>query len=156
MQDLPRLVAGTQINREVNVIVLRKGRRITLGVVIGELDETQPQLAVATPEEPEEASKAESLGMTFSAITPEVREHFGLGEGVHGVIVTDVSTAGAADERGIRPGDVILEVGLEEVTSPADVVERVEEARQAARKSVLLLVDRNGDQRFVAVEIDQG
>ena len=154
MQDLPRLVASTQVNTTVDVVVLRKGQRITLAVSIGELDEAAPQLAAATPVEPE-TTKAVSLGMTFSAITPELRERFGVEEPVRGVVVTEVDPDGAAAERGIRPGDVVLEVGLEEVSSPAEVVERVEEARKAMRKSVLLLVERGGDQRFVAVEIDQ-
>ena len=63
---------------------------------------------------------------------------------------------GAAAERGIRPGDVILEVGLEKVDTPAEVLEKVEAAHEAKRKSVLLLVDRGGDQRFVGVELEQG
>ena len=154
MQDLPRLVASTPVNSTVDVVVLRKGQQITLPVSIGELDEAAPQLAAATPVEPE-TTKAESLGMTFSAITPEMQERFGVDGPVRGVVVIEVDPNGAAAERGIRPGDVVLEVGLEEVTNPAEVVERVEEARKAMRKSVLLLVERGGDQRFVAVEIDQ-
>ena len=104
----------------------------------------------------ESASEADSLGMTFATINPELRERFGIDEGTTGVVVVEVEPEGAAAERGIRPGDVIVEVGLEEVSTPADVVTRVNKAGESNRKSVLLLLDRSGDQRFVAVELATG
>ena len=51
---------------------------------------------------------------------------------------------------------MIVEVGFEEVVTPDDVLERVRQASEAKRKSVLLLLDSSGEQRFVAVEIGEG
>ncbi len=51
---------------------------------------------------------------------------------------------------------MILEVSLEEVSTPADVLAKIDEANEAQRGSVLLLVERSGDQRFVALEIRRG
>ncbi len=68
----------------------------------------------------------------------------------------EVDPEGTAADRGVRPGDMILEVGLEEVHTPADGVAQVKAAGEAKRKSVLLLLDRSGDQRFIAVEIHRG
>ena len=135
MRNLPRIVATTKIGKTVDVLVLRKERKLTLEVVIAELDEDEVVLAT---------------------IPPGLRERFNLGEKALGVVVTDVAPDSAAAERGIRPGDVILEVGLEKVDTPAEVLEKVEAAHEAKRKSVLLLVDRGGDQRFVGVELEQG
>ena len=155
MRDLPRIVAGTQIGKEVDVVLLRKGEMQTKRVVIEELDESPPTVtAAASPEKMN--AEAESLGMTFATITPDLRERFGLGENIDGVIVTDVDPDGAAAERNIRPGDVIVEVGLEGVVTPNDVLERVKQAAEAKRKSVLLLLDSSGEQRFVAVELSEG
>ena len=155
MRDLPRIVAATQIGKPVDVVILRKGERRTMRVTIGELDETPAMIvASATPEGG--SAEAESLGMTFATIDSDLRQRFGLGEDASGVIVTDVEPGGAAAERNIRPGDVIVEVGLEEVATPDDVLAKVKKASDANRKSVLLLLDSSGEQRFVAVGIGDG
>ena len=135
------------------MVILRAGEEMTLRVKIAELDEGQPVLAALTTEEAEPETAA--LGMKLAVLTDELREHFDLDEEARGVVVTEVDPDSSAAERGIQPGDVILEVGLEEVASPADVLSKVEEANSAKRKSVLLLLDRGGDQRFVAVEINR-
>ncbi len=156
MRALPRIVAGTDIDRTVPVQVSRRGQRLSLKVTVGQLEE-KDNVVVAVEAEPEEgSSEAESLGMRLSSITPELRQRFGLDKGVEGVIVTDLDPASAAASQGIRVGDVILEVGLEEVSNPNEVIDKVDKANRSKRKSVLLLVDREGDQRFVAVEIARG
>ncbi len=153
MRALPRIVADTPIDEYVDVVILRAGEEMTLRVKIAELDEGQPVLAALTTEEAEPETAA--LGMKLAALTDELRDHFDLDEEARGVVVTEVDPDSSAAELGIQPGDVILEVGLEEVASPADVLSRVEEANSAKRKSVLMLLDRGGDQRFVAVEINR-
>ena len=155
MRDLPRIVANTEIGKEVEVVLLRKGVMQTKRVVIDELDETPPTVTAAV--DPSEMStEAETLGMTFASINPDLRKRFGLAEDKDGVIVTEVDPDGAAAERNIRPGDVIVEVGLEEVVTPDDVLKRVKQASEAKHKSVLLLLDSSGEQRFVAVVISEG
>ncbi len=155
MRELPRIVANTQIGKTVDVVVLRKGKRKTLKVTIAELEENEAEVASASSKEPAVA-EADALGLTLSAITPDLRERFGLSEDVKGVIVTDVQPDGNAAARGVRPGDVIVEVGLEPVRTPKEVLAKVKKAIEAKRKSVLLLLDRGGDQRFVAIEIGKG
>jgi serine protease Do len=156
MRALPRAVAVTEIGKLVDVVVLRNERRLTIQVRIAELDESEAVLASLTETEEVPPESANSLGMSLSAITPELRERFDLDKDAHGVVVTDVDPTSASGERGIRPGDVILEVGLEKVETPAEVLNRVKAARETKRRSVLLLVDRAGDQRFVGVEFDRG
>ena len=130
MRDLPRIVAGTEIGKEVEVVLLRKGEIQTKRVIIDELDEAPPIMtAAASPEEMN--AEAESLGMTFATINPGLRERFGLAEDIEGVIVTDVDPDGAAAERNIRPGDVIVEVGLEEDMAPVFTSLGVSEARSS-------------------------
>ena len=156
MRALPRAVAVTEIGKDVEVMVLRKERRLALRVQIAELDESEVVLASATDSEVPSSARANSLGMTLATITPKLREQFSLDEGASGVVVTEVDPSSTSGERGIRPGDIILEVGLEKVDTPAEVLSRVKAARETKRKSVLLLVDRDGDQRFVGVEFDEG
>ena len=137
------------------MVVLRKRETLTMAVTIGELDET-PVVAVAASAPESGSTEATSLGMTFATIDAEMRQRFGLSDEASGVVVTDVESGGAAANRSIRPGDIIVEVGLEEVVTPDDVVSKINEASETDRKSVLLLLDSSGEQRFVAVDIDGG
>jgi serine protease Do len=157
MRALPRIVAETPIGKEVKVQIWRKGKMETLGVMIGEMDETPQAMAEANGGGGDQGSPAEveALGMRLSAITPEMRERFELDEAVKGVMVVEVAEGGAAAEKGIRPGDVIVEVQQDVVGDPGQVKTKVEEVKKAGRKSVLLLLrQRAGDLRFVAVRID--
>ena len=92
--------------------------------------------------------------MTLSPLTADMREQFSLSDEVSGVLVTGVSGDGPAAERGLRPGDIILEVARVKVNTPSELANKVHTAEQSGRKSVLLLVQRGGDLRFVAVRLD--
>ena len=95
--------------------------------------------------------------MTVATISDELRTRFELPEAVKGVVIVEVKEGGPAGAESLRPGDVIVEVGQEEVDSPPEVAAKVSQAQQDNKKSVLLLVDRQGDLRFVALRFpDQG
>ena len=157
MRKLPRIVAETPIDEEVEVVIWRKGGEATLDVTVGLLDETEEQVASApTGNDAMPGEELETLGLTLSTINDAARQQFGLGDSVEGVVVTDVDAESPAGEKGLREGDVILEVSQEKVASPDDVSAQVKDARDAGRKSVLLLLQRGDELRFVAVRIDQG
>jgi len=161
MRHLPRIVAETEIGKTVPVEVWRKGKRLDLQAKVGELEETEQQAAAPAPEKekstaPTQAQKVDSLGLSLAPISQELRDQYEIGAEVKGVVVTATQDGGGAAEKGIKPGDVIVEVGQEEVTTPGQVASMVDKAKQAGRKSVLLLVERAGDLRFVAVHIGKG
>ncbi|NQV80381.1 MAG: PDZ domain-containing protein, partial [Alphaproteobacteria bacterium] len=153
MRTLPRIVADTEIGDTVDVVVWRKGAEKKLRVKVGELEEVQEAAVSADAPTP---GRSEVLGMTLSPLTGESRTEFQLGEDTKGVVVTGIDGDSTAAERGIRPGDVIVEVNQEQVASPQEVAEKIKAVQESGRKSVLLLVERSGDLRFVAVRLDQG
>ena len=157
MRKLPRMVAETPIGKAVKVVVWRKGDKKTFTVKLGVLDEEQ--LAKAEEPQPAPAQKepdqVSDLGLTLGQITPEMRDRFGLGDKTQGVVITDVTEGGSAAEKGLRPGDVIVEVDQEEVKSPAQVVDRINKAKSEGFRVVTLLVYRQGDFQWVAVRIDK-
>ena len=154
MRRLPRIVAETRIGEVVEVDLWRDRRLVTVEVEIGRLDESDVKVASARPpaDKPAVADVPE-LGLTLSAITPELREKFELGEKASGVMVVQVEPDSMAAEKGIRPGDVIVEVGQEEVSTPDDVIAKVSEQRAQNKNTVLLLLDRKGDLQFIAVRL---
>ena len=155
MRKLPLMVAETPIGQEVEVVVWRKGDEKTVTIQLGELDDEQIARATTTPEAVEDTGKVPDLGLALGRITPELRERFGLAEKTDGVVITEVDSEGSAAEKGLKPGDVIVEVDQEEVDSPAQVAERVKKAKDEGYRVVTLLVFRQGDFQWVAVRIDK-
>ena len=154
MRRLPRIVAETPVGRDVAVVVWRDRGETRLSVAVGELKAEETVVASRT-ESGETANK--DIGLSLSEVTPALRERFELEEDAKGVVITDVDESGPAADKDLRPGDVIVEVSQEEVASPRDLAAKVEKARSAGQKSVLLLVEsKRGGLRFVALRIEKG
>nr|WP_245904684.1 Do family serine endopeptidase [Pseudoroseicyclus aestuarii] len=149
-RDLVRLVGGAPIGEAVEVTVLRNGDTRTLPVTLGRR-ETVEELMPASAQGEGEAENADILGLSLSEITPSTAEEFGLDEGTEGLVVTQIDPASDAAEKGLAPGDIITEAGQQPVTSLSDLQDRVSEARDAGRRSLLMLVRRGGEPRFVAL-----
>jgi serine protease Do len=154
MRGLPRIVAETPIGEAAKVVVWRHGEKKTFDVTLGQLPEEE-ELAALTESEANTPTSADidALGVTVATITDELRTRFQLGEDIKGVVIMNVADGGAASKENLRAGDVIVEVGQEEVHSPPEVAAKVNQARQDEKKSVLLLIDRQGDLRFVALRL---
>src|SRR6201997_2818092 len=161
MKRLPRLVAETPVDKTVPVTVWRKRGETKVQVKIGRLEESDQQQA-STQEAPKKGGGKEqggiikTLGLTLSNITPELKEKYSLADDSKGVVVVDVAKDSPAAAKGLRPGDMIMEAAQEEVKNPGEVSGRIDEAKKSGRKSILLLVERQGDLRFVALRLDQG
>ena len=158
MRKLPRIVAETEVDKPVKVLVWRDGKEITVNVTIGVLNEEK--MASANPEDVKKQRETNeetvsTLGMTLGAAIPSVREKFKLDADSRGVVVIEVADDGAAFEKGVRPGDMIVEVSQQEVTTPAQVISRVNSARKKGEKRILLLLEGQSGLRFVAVSINK-
>ncbi len=154
MRRLPRIVAETPVGKNVDVEIWRNGKKLTLSVTLGEFPEA-PQAIAAAPRS-ERAVRVAALGLLLSMPTPELRERFKLTDEVQGVIVTEVEDGSAAAERGIKPGDIIRKIGPNHarVASPAQVKAEIDKAVEAKRKSILMLVESDQNQRFVAIRVE--
>jgi serine protease Do len=156
-RDLPKLVAVAPVGKDVDVLIVRKGKEMTLKVKLGRLEDGEKQASLDAGKDaviPDSPVK-KALGMEFLGLTDEVRGKFQIKEGVKGVVVSKVNPGSAAAEKGIQPGMVIDEIGQKEVSQPADVANVVSELRKAGKKSALLrVVDQRGDVRFVAIAVE--
>jgi serine protease Do len=171
MRGLPRLVAQTPIGKDVDVELLRKGQRMTLKVAVGRLAEESEPVKASTKEAPKSKGKGKDrdkdsgksappsgrpslIGLVLSPLNDELREKHGIGKDIKGVIVLEVDPASPAAEKGVKVGDVIVEVAQEAVSSLDDIAKSVDKVKKAGRKAVLLRVeDGKGDLRFVAVPV---
>ena len=78
------------------------------------------------------------------------------GSGDIGVVITDVKPDGPAAERGLKSGDVILEVAGKTVSTPADVRDAFAAARTEGKGVVLMRVKTEQGTRFVTVPVGRG
>jgi serine protease Do len=157
MSALPRVVADTEVGKQVPVVVWRDGKEVTVTATLGERpndaqlasDRTGPSGDTVKPLD------LAGLGMKLAPLTPEARDKNRLGPDAKGVLVTEVASDGPAAEKGVKVGDVIVEVQQNEVGTPADVQRRVEAARKQDRKFVLMLIQNADGTRYVPLSLAQ-
>jgi serine protease Do len=137
-KDVSRAVADLSAGSDATFDLWRDGSEKTIDVEIGLYPQEQ-QVAAVVPE-PEANNVLSGLGLSLS-------------DSPSGVVVLSVAPASEAAEKGLREGDIIVEVGGHNVEQVADLVSDISKARDADRKSVLILVRSDQGQRFVALRL---
>ncbi len=154
VRDLTRTVADSPIGEAVPVVVLREGSEMTIDVTLGRRETAEGEAEAEPGAVPEAPVQTEVLGMTLKPIDGPTAEELGLPSGSQGLAVVNVDAASEAAAKGLSRGDIIVEAGQRPVTSVKDLNDRIEEAKAGGRKSMLLLVRRDGDPRFVALSVE--
>jgi serine protease Do len=145
MNDLPRVVAATQVGKTVEVKVLRSGNMIDREVKIGQLEEQKEEVTTASTRKP--------LGMTVQNITPEIANGLGL-KSEKGVVVTSVIPGSPAANADIRSGDVIQQVNKKPVKDAEDFKNKIKNSKD--QQPILLLIQRGENTLFAALTPAKG
>jgi len=154
--SLRNRVASIYPGKTIPVELLRNGKRLTVNVKLTSRDESE-KLAQSGGQQPgtgQDQPRPEDgrfIGMTVDAMTPELRDKFGLPKNVQGVVVTQLEPRGQAAQEGIRAGDIIMEVNRKPVTSVKDFSQLVGVLK--AGDSALLLVQRGGSTFYMALKV---
>lgn len=153
-RSLVRQVGNASVGATIRMTVLRDGKTQTLKVTLGRREEAEGAVP-AVAEKPEtEPDLIEVLGLTLSTLSEDIRTELGLDADAEGLVVRDVDEMSKAYEKGLRAGDLLTEASQQKLTAATDLETRITEARDAGRKSILLLVRRAGEPRFVALSLD--
>lgn len=160
---LSYIVANQPIGRPIPVEIIRNGRRLNLTATIGERpSETALAGPQATDDEEEtpstpragEQAARQSLGITLSELTPDIRRQLRLPNDVQGVVIAGLNPNSDAARQGLQRGDVIVSINQQPTTTAAQAAAAVDAARRAGRDTVLLLVQRaTGPATFVGVKL---
>ena len=151
---LVRMVGAAKVGKTVRVIVFRNGGTETLTITLGRRETAEGRTTVDDGEDRAPES-AELLGMMLSVVTKDLIAELSLPVNSSGLVVRAVNPGSPAEEKGLVAGDVITEAGQQKLTEIADLEARIDEAREAGRKSLLLLVRRGGEPRFVALPLGE-
>ncbi len=136
---LSRKVAGLAPGKSVDVEIIRDGKPMTLSVKVGAMP-TDARMAGKSPAE--KPANLGSLGLTL-----------GPADDGEGVKIMEVKPGSVAEQRGLKVGDVILEVAGAEVNDASDVKDALKEA---GKSRVLMLVRSGENQRFLALPLAKG
>jgi serine protease Do len=137
--ELPIIVARTPIDKKVKMKVLRDKKELALNVAVGELKDEE--IVASAPEKGE-------MGLTVQRLTPQIAESLGL-EKTDGIVVSAVEPGSAADEAGIRRGDVIVEIDRKPIRNLEEYKKSIASVRKG--KGVLFLVRRGESTLFLAL-----
>ncbi|MFH1804359.1 MAG: DegQ family serine endoprotease [Pseudomonadota bacterium] len=159
MRRLPRIVADTKIGKDVDVVIWRDGKRETLQVELGELEEdivatSAPETSEQSPVSTEESAIA-PLGIKVANISEDLRTRYNLAEGTEGVIVTEVNGDSYAAEKGVRPGDIIIEASHKSVSSVDEVKTAVDTALKDDKRTILMLIETSAGPRYFGLTLNK-
>ena len=140
-----RIVANIEPGSSVEIEVLRDGKKKTLDVEIGELEEAGRQ------EErwEDDASSPLFVGVSIEVLDDYHRRDLDVPRELSGLIVTEVDPTSYAAEAGLSPGDVIVEINRRKVESIGDFNTVMERSRD---DKVLLLVYRGGGHLYIVIK----
>ena len=155
MRDLPRIVADTPVGKDVEVIVLRKGKEEKKSVKLGRLEDAEKAkpASVQSDAKPDDKTVVKkALGLDLANISPDLRKRFKIKDSVNGVVITGIDQNSAAAEKRLNAGDTIVEVAQEAVGTTDDFQKKVDKLKKDGRKLALLLVaNPEGELRFVTL-----
>ena len=152
-RGLVTAVGNADVGKVVRVIIFRDGKTKTIKVTLGRREAAEKEKLVPVTKAPEKIKETEKFGMKLLTINSESRIQLNLPEDLEGVAVLDVSETSDAFEKGLRAGDVIVEAGRTKIADVNDISEIFENAIKAGRKSILLLVLRGDNSRFVGLSL---
>lgn len=148
VRALTRMIAAIDGGTSATLTVWRDGQPIELSAAIGN---ATPQVE-ASAEAPgmDEAGRLDTFGLRLENVDPATEKNAGADES-GAVVVAEVAPGSVAARKGVRPGDVVVTVDNEPVGSIVDVNERIDAAREDGREAVLLLMSRDGNERFIVL-----
>jgi serine protease Do len=141
-KDLARRIAQIKPGEPVDLTVIRDGKQTTLSVEIGtmpnDLDASKAPSVTPVP------ASLSSLGLSL--------EQDPSGEGV---TIRAVEPGSAAEEKGLRVGDTILQLNGHDVKNVDAFKRELDTASKSGQKKVLMLVRTGDRQRFVAMAVEK-
>jgi serine protease Do len=141
-RDLPFIVASTPIGKTVVVEIMRDGQRVNLHVKTEELKEDS--------EEEQPAEIPSHLGIEVLEITPDMAKSYGLSRN-SGVVIVRVEEGSPADDAGLDPGDIIVEINQKPVKDIEELNNLLAGVKEG--QPLLFLIDRAGTTIFVTLTL---
>jgi serine protease Do len=143
-ETLRNIVARSTVGSKIKLKIFRDGKPIFLTATVEEYPE---DISEVVRKEPENNLKGKDYlaGLTVIDLTKEIAKQLGLARGDKGVVIIKVESYSAAEEAGLKKGDVIQEVNKKRVANLREFNNVISNVKEGG--SVLLFVNR-GQRKF--------
>jgi serine protease Do len=149
-RELALNIANIQPGEEARLKVLHGGQEKEVSVKVGTLP--NEQTASNDTNQGDDGHRAK-VGLALAPLSPDMRDQLDVPEGTKGVVIQGVQPGSPAESAGLQPGDVIVGVGTQTVTTPAEAVRAMRNALKGSDHALALRVIRNGQPAFVGVTV---
>lgn len=144
--ELPRYVASTPVDKKVKLVIFRDGKKMEVSLVVGKLKDGSG--------EPKSGGSnvSDKVGITVEEIRKDTADRLGIRD-VKGLVITEIKAGSAAEEAGIQPGSVIIEINgqhPETVSAFSSVISTLKKGDVVR----LLLKSPNGRVYYVPVKVE--
>jgi serine protease Do len=146
-RELARLIGTMAPGVTVQLGVIHTGQNKTVTLTLGTLPNEKDAANQPTHHDVPGTADDPRLGFTLGPANKTS------GADEPGVVVTAVAEGGVAADHGLQVGDIILEIGSKQVTTPADVRKSLADARKEGRHTVLFRVKSRQGLKFVALPL---
>ena len=153
MNELPKVVAGTPVGKSVKVEIWREGKIKSLTVKLGELELAENNNLINNNQTKGQIKSFPKIGFEIKQLDDQDIKKYKIEKINKGVIISNVKNNSKAFKSGLREGMVIVRVGQSEVSDLSIISNAIEKAKKQKRNALLMLVNFEGTDRFVAVEI---
>ena len=149
--SLVKVVGDSDVGKEVDVLIWRDNNQKTMRVTLGRLETVQ----LSEEKNQNRVNKInEFAGMSFTELNDEIRKRFDLTDDAFGVIIVSINQNSPAASRGILVGDIIQKVDQVEINNSNEIIDLIKEAKKNKRSSILFLIKRGLNVRFIAIPIE--
>lgn len=152
-RDMLRQVAAAGVGAEVDLLIFRRGEERTISVILGSREEAEGQEIYPASRSVPEPKEGNALGLELGELNDQMRQSLELEEDESGLAVLGVDENSEASKKGIRTGDIILQVNFQPVMTLEDMSDAVEMAEGEGKKSLLLFVQRRGQRLYVPLPL---
>ncbi|MGE0225574.1 MAG: DegQ family serine endoprotease [Acetobacteraceae bacterium] len=149
-RDLALKIASLKPGEEASLQVLRSGSTKDIEVKVGEM----PRERTASAEQPAQGNRGQ-LGLALAPLSPDMRAQLDVPDGTDGAVIQNVRPGSAAEQAGLKAGDVIVGVGNQTVGSPGEAVRAVRKALSGDNRAVALRIMRDGQPAFVGITVGE-
>ena len=149
MRALPKMAAFAPVGSTARLGIVRNGQKLTAPIVLMELKDAPKNVRAA---ETADSFPIPLLGIAGTELTPEIRQKNGISKAVSGILVTKVASKSDAAQKGIKAGDVIVELDKKPVKSVDAVAQWAAETAEMGLDTAFVLIDRGGERFFAVVK----
>ena len=149
--SLVKVVGDSDVGKDVSVLIWRDGNKKKVTVTLGRLETVQ----ISDERNQRRTNKVNQYaGMSFTDLNDEIRKRFDLSEDTIGVVVIGINDDSPAAARGILAGDIIQKVDQVDIQNSDQILKLVEEAKNKNKSSILFLIKRGSNVRFIAIPVE--